>query len=122
MRLSPDAFAELAEKALEDITEPFRAYLRDVAVDIEPMPDLRTARNAGVRNPRMLLGLSRGVPLTERSVEHPRLPDRITIYQRNIERMCRTREDVIREVRRTVFHEVGHHFGLDEDDLEELGY
>jgi len=122
MRLTPDEFAELAQKALEDIPEPFRVYLRDVFVEIEPMPDRRTAYDAGVSNPRMLLGLYRGVPLTERTVEHARLPDRITIYQRNIERMCRTRDDVIREVRRTVFHEVGHHFGLDEDDLEDLGY
>jgi len=122
MRLSPDDFAELVEEALADIPEPFRGYMGDITVDIERMPDRRTASAAGVRNPRLLLGLYRGVPLTERSVEHARLPDRITIFQRNLERMCRRREDIIREVRRTVFHEVGHHFGLDEDDLDELGY
>ena len=123
MRLSPDEFADLVSEALEDIPEPFREFMRDIAVDVEPMPDRRTCREAGVRDRRALLGLYRGTPLTERSVEHHlRLPDRITIYQNNLERMCRRREDIIREVRRTVFHEVGHHFGLDEDDLDELGY
>ncbi len=109
-------------EALRDIPEPFRAYLRDVAIHTEPMPDRRTCDAAGVRNPRSLLGLYQGIPLTKRSVEHPRRPDRITIYQQNIERFCRSREQMIRQVRKTVFHEVGHHFGLDEDDLAELGY
>lgn len=123
MRLTPDEFAELAREALEDIPEPFEEYLRDVAVDIEPMPDRRTCRRMGLDDPRSLLGLYHGVPLTGRSVQDSgRLPDHITIYQQNIERLCRTRRQIIRQVRKTVFHEVGHHFGLDEDDLNDLGY
>ena len=50
------------------------------------------------------------------------MPDSIVIYQRNIERLCRNRAQVIRQIRKTVLHEVGHHFGLDEDQLRELGY
>ena len=85
--------------------------------------DPHTSHDAGVDNQQNLLGLYRGTPLTSRSVEQDtHLPDRITIYQRNIERMCGTRAEIIHEIRRTVFHEVGHHFGLDEDDLAELGY
>ena len=123
MRLSTDEFAELATEALDDIPELLAEYMRDVTVDIEPMPDAEACRRAGVRSRRSLLGLYHGTPLTARSVQHHgRLPDRITIYQRNIERICRTRAQVIRQVRKTVFHEVGHHFGLDEDDLAELGY
>lgn len=123
MRLSQNEFIELVEQALTDIPEALKGYLRDVAIDVEEMPDRRACDQAGVRLPRTLLGLYRGTPLTERSVEQSgRLPDRITIYQRNIERMCRTREQIVEQVRKTVFHEVGHHFGLDEDDLDELGY
>ncbi len=50
------------------------------------------------------------------------MPDRFTIYKRNIERMCISRAEIIHEIRKTVFHEVGHHFGLDEDELASLGY
>lgn len=123
MRLSPDEFAELVTEALEDIPEPFAGYMAEITVDIEPAPDRVTCRRLGLRDRRMLFGLYHGTPLTERSVEHSgRLPDRITIYQRNIERVCRSRDQVIRQIRKTVFHEVGHHFGLEEDDLAELGY
>ena len=123
MRLSPEEFAELVERALADIPEPFAAHLRDVVVDIEPLPDRDTCRNLGLRSRRNLLGLYHGIPLTERSVQHTgRLPDRITIYQENIERFCRTDAEIVDQVRKTVLHEVGHHFGLDELDLDELGY
>ena len=84
MKLTSDEFAELAREALEDIPERFAEYLRDVAVDIEPMPDMRTCRQVGLDDPRSLLGLYHGVPLTGRSVQDSgRLPDRITIYQQN---------------------------------------
>ena len=87
------------------------------------MPDRETCAKAGIDNPRELLGLYRGTPLTERSVEHARhLPDHVTIYQRNIERCCRNKREAVEQIRRTVLHEVGHHFGLDEDDLAKMGY
>ena len=77
----------------------------------------------GVDDPTELLGLYHGTPLTERSIEEGfSMPDRIVLYQRNIEDMCETKDEVIEEIRTTVLHEIGHHFGLDEDDLEELGY
>ncbi len=123
MKLSTREFAKLVEQALVDIPEPFAGYLQDVAVDVEPLPTARVCREMDVDDPSELLGLYEGVPLTERSVEElPRMPDRIILYQRNIEEMCESREEIVEEIRTTVLHEVGHHFGLDEDDLEELGY
>ncbi len=123
MRLSKRKFIALVEEALSDIPVHLVQYLRDVTVDVESSPHPRSCRDAGVDDPRDLLGLYRGTPLTSRSVEQDRhLPDRITIYQRNIERMCSTRAEIIHEIRRTVFHEVGHHFGLDEVDLADLGF
>ena len=123
MKLDPDEFAQLVHEALADIPEPFAAFMGDVTVDIEPMPDLDACRRVGIADPRHLMGLYHGTPLTRRSVEQPtRLPDRITLYQRNIERMCRTPRQILQQVRATVFHEVGHHFGLDEDELARLGY
>jgi len=123
MRLSKRKFIELVEEALRDIPAHLLHYLSNVTVDVESVPDPRTCRDADVDDPQSLLGLYRGTPLTDRNVEQDmHLPDRITIYQRNIERMCRTRKEIVCEIRRTVFHEVGHHFGLDEDELASLGY
>ncbi len=123
MRFSEDEFADLVREALADIPPALEAYLENVVIDIEPFPDAAACAEGGFDDPSELLGLYLGVPLTERSVEdHVRLPDRIVLYQRNIEQMGRTRRSIIREIRKTVFHEVGHHFGLDEDELTELGY
>jgi predicted Zn-dependent protease with MMP-like domain len=123
MRLSTDEFRLLVERALDTLPEQFLPYLDGLAVDVEPMPDEATLRSVGLDDPRALLGLYHGTPLTKRSVEHTyRWPERIVIYQRNIERICRSPKQIVRQIRRTVLHEIGHHFGLDEDDLGELGY
>jgi len=123
MRLPEEKFAELVREALDSIPEELSGFLDEVTVDIAPYPDERICREAGVEVPHELLGYYQGTPLTERSFEqNARLPDRITIFQRNIERICRSRREIVAEVRKTVLHEVGHHFGLDEDELEELGF
>ncbi len=123
MRLSDEEFAKLVAEALEDIPEPLRPFMSELIVDVEPVPDEHIIDSMGLDSRRNLLGLYRGTPLTERSVEQGMsLPDHITIYQRNIERMCRNRRQVVRQIRKTVFHEVGHHFGLTEEDLAQLGF
>ncbi|HOB76131.1 MAG TPA: metallopeptidase family protein [Phycisphaerae bacterium] len=123
MHLSDEEFELVVEEAIASIPEGFQRYLEDLVVDIEDMPDKTTCQDVGVRDPRGLLGLYRGVPLTKRHVEDPyRYPERIVIYQRNIERICRTREQMVNQIRKTVLHEIGHHFGLSERQLRELGY
>lgn len=123
IKLDKTTFISLVEEALQDIPASFAQYLDGVAIEVELVPDRRTYRDIRIDDPRGLLGLYRGRPRTCRSIDdEASLPDRITLYQRNIERMCRTREQIIREVRTTVFHEVGHHFGLEEEDLVALGY
>jgi predicted Zn-dependent protease with MMP-like domain len=123
MRLSDEEFELVVEDAIASIPEGFNSYLEELAVDIEEMPDRATCEELNLRAPRGLLGLYRGTPLTKRQVEAPyRYPERIVIYQRNIERMCRTREQMVDQIRKTVLHEIGHHFGLSERQLRELGY
>jgi len=123
MKLSENEFAALVRTALERIPPPFSAHLEEIVIDVEPMPDPAACSEGGVDDPCDLLGIYIGTPLTERSVDDSlRLPDRIILYQRNIERECRTKDEVIDEIRTTVLHEVGHHFGLDEEDLFEVGY
>lgn len=123
MRVTTARFESLVRQAVETLPEPFQGRLADVAIDVEPQPDSATLRALDLDDPGQLLGLYQGTPLTERTIEHDgRLPDRIVIYQRNVERICRTRHQIIEQVRRTVLHEIGHHFGLDEDALDALGY
>lgn len=123
MRLDRRTFINLVEEALQDVPTSLARHLHCLVIDVEPFPDRRTCREVRIGDPRGLLGLYSGRPLTRRSVQdEASVPDRITIYQRNIERICRTREQIIQEVRKTVFHEIGHHFGLEEDELAALGY
>ena len=123
MKVPPEEFAELVTQAIAEVPEFARKYLADVVVDIAPMPSRAECARLGIRNPRALLGLYHGIPRTKRGIEHAQMmPDHITIYQENIERICQTREQIVEQVRKTVLHEIGHHFGLDEEDLWEVGY
>jgi predicted Zn-dependent protease with MMP-like domain len=123
MRLSDEQFDEVVQQALDSIPTAFNEYLQDIAIDIEDTPDPQIRRELKLRDPRTLLGLYRGTPLNRRHVQAPfRYPERVVIYKANIERICRSRDEMIDQVRRTVLHEVGHHFGLDENQLRDLGY
>ena len=69
-----------------------------------------------------LLGVYEGVSLTERTADHTGLPDRITVFRNPLLELCETPEELVREVRITVVHEIAHHFGIDDDRLHDLGY
>ncbi len=123
IHLSCEEFEDIVEQALAGIPVSFAQYLANIVIEVEETPDQATVKSLGLRSNTELLGLYHGVPLTDRSVSHSgQMPDRITIYQRNIERVVTSRCELIEQVRKTVLHEIGHHFGLDEDDLFEAGY
>lgn len=123
MRFSVEEFDRLVQRAMDEIPESIRGYLDNVVVEVEPMPSEKDLAEMEIEDPTELLGLYHGTPLTDRSVEEVLpLPDRVTIYQRNIEEMCETPEEIVKEIRTTVLHEIGHFFGLDEDDLFDVGY
>ena len=112
--VSTEEFEELVEVALGTIPRPLARAMRNVAIFVEDdcPPD----------GP-VLLGLYEGVPLTERGQWYAGVqPDRITIFRRPILGICRTRDEVVAEVTKTVVHEVGHHFGIDDTKLHELGW
>lgn len=112
VEVSEEEFGRLVEEALDGIPEQLGRMMRNVAVVVEDC--------GGSPN---LLGLYHGVPLTRRTTSYGGvLPDRISIYRLPIIRRCRTIEDVVRQVQITVVHEVAHHFGIDDDRLEELGW
>ncbi len=118
MQLSMDEFRKLVAEALDDLPEEFHRMLSNVEVVAEdhPPPDLQR------RFDGLLLGLYQGVPLNRRSVMGMQLPDKISLFRRNIQRVCRTPAEVRRQVQKTVLHEIGHHFGLNERELREAGY
>ena len=118
MRVPPEEFEALVEQALDGLPEEFAELLENVAVMVEEEPDPEDMEALGL-DPEVdeLFGLYQGVPQAERGSTYNALPDRVAIYRGPILRHCDNRRQVIREVRDTVVHELGHHFGLDEDDM-----
>jgi len=104
-------FEELVVQALDGLPEAFREKLENVAIIVEDLPPEEPKRDG------LLLGLFHGIPRTEKSVYSSSPPDRIFLYQRNIEAICRDEAEVRRQIRATLLHEVGHYFGLSEDEL-----
>jgi predicted Zn-dependent protease with MMP-like domain len=121
IRISDTEFDRAAEAALAGIPAEFARYLENVLIEVRPRPDKKLMADEDV--PDDALGVYLGLPLEEQGPDalHP-LPDRILIFRDNLCEMCESREELIDEIRITILHEVGHHFGLDEDRLEELGY
>ena len=105
-------FEDLVAEALDTIPEALTTLMDNVVVMVEddaPEPGL--------------LGLYEGVPLTARGDTYAGyLPDRITVYRRPLQAISRTRDDLVKEVRVTVVHEIAHHFGIDDERLHELGW
>jgi predicted Zn-dependent protease with MMP-like domain len=121
--VSKSVFAGIVEIALRDLPEQFAAALEEVRVEVRDWPTAGMLRRARLGPHDLLLGLYVGRPLTERSVEESgRMPDIIYVFQLPIEQISDTREQLIENIRSTVLHELGHHYGLDEDALDDLGY
>ena len=118
MAMNREAFQELVEKALQRLPEEFRDHLENVDVIIEDWPSPQQLASAGVRHRAGLLGLYEGVPVTERGQRYNLvLPDKITIFQKPVEAICHSPEEVELEVERVLRHEIGHHFGIGEGRL-----
>ena len=109
VRLSGRRFERLVAKALASLPKEFQSRLENVVVLIENEPP---------EDMLGTLGLYEGVPLIERTLGDTSLPDRITLFKGPIERACPTEDEIESEVRLTVLHEVGHFFGLEEEQLE----
>jgi predicted Zn-dependent protease with MMP-like domain len=112
IEVDPGRFEDMVVTALDGLPEELGRLMRNVAVTVEH----------GV-GPPGLLGLYEGIPLTSRTSQYAGvLPDRITIYRQAICGICSTEQEVTEQVRRTVIHEVAHHFGIDDNRLRELGW
>jgi predicted Zn-dependent protease with MMP-like domain len=118
-RLSERRFRELVAEALDDLPDEFAELLDNVAVVVEDEPDPEVLAEFGMDPAEgdELLGLYQGIPLDARGFDYGGLPDRVVIYRGPILRITRSRAEIVEQVRETVLHELGHHFGLREDDL-----
>jgi len=114
--ISRQAFEQLVEKALDELPKQFAELLTNVAVVVEEEP---TEEDLDLldESDHELLGIYRGTPLPERSFGMPLMPDQIAIFRGPILRICRSRHEAKQEIRDTVIHELGHYFGLDDDEM-----
>jgi acetylglutamate kinase len=119
---SLDDLVEMAEAALAAIPEPLREAVRGAAIVVEEAPDDETLTEMGLDNPWDLTGLYRGTALTRKSLgDVPEGPDMILLYREPILlEWIETGEDLFRLVRNVLLHEIGHHFGLSEEDIARL--
>lgn len=120
--MTRDAFKALVEEAIDTIPRRFARAIQNVAIVIEDYPAPELLASMEIEADDVLLGLYEGVPLTERQWAHGNvLPDRITLFQREIEDDCEDDEDeIVIAIGETLIHELGHYFGLNEDEIMEI--
>jgi predicted Zn-dependent protease with MMP-like domain len=115
------AFEKLVAEALRSIPRRFRKEMRNIAIIVEDEPAPELLREMNVKAPDTLLGLYSGVPLTERSwYGEQRMPDRILIFQGPHERESRDDDDLVVAIGETLIHEIGHYFGMSEEEIEAI--
>jgi predicted Zn-dependent protease with MMP-like domain len=110
-------FVNVAEEALDSLPEEFRSRIQNVAILVKDFPPNQPRSHLR----QLLLGVFHGVPATKRSVFDVLTgPAHIVLYQKNIEAVCSTEAEVRHQIRQTLMHELGHYFGLDEEQLKDV--
>ncbi len=119
-----EAFERLVAQVLDELPSDFAEKLSNVEVVVERGPTRRELEELGAPPGAVVLGRYRGLPLTQRQ-SGPysfQMPDEIVIFQRPIEQQARSRRQAVEQVRKTLLHEIAHHFGISDARLRELGY
>lgn len=119
LSVTPQEFDDLVQQAVRGLPRQYQQHIENISVVVEEEPPRQVLEEMGVESEDDLLGLYTGVAKDAESFFDPagHLPARIAIYRGPILRLCRTKDEVVQEVRETVAHEIGHHFGLDDDDM-----
>ena len=118
--IDSQTFEDLVAEALDGLPQDLARQMQNVQVVVEDEPPLEQLRRLPPGS--MLLGLYHGIPLTKRGIHYDgALPDKISIYRGPITRLARTPARIKKQVRRTVIHEIAHHFGISDERLHELG-
>lgn len=117
--MTRERFEELAQRAFDSLPETFKEKIENVQIVIEDEPDAHT-RQAMRVGKDALLGLYQGIPLNKRGTWYgavPTIPDKITLYQKNIEAVCSSEQEVEGKIAEVLFHEIGHYFGMNEREI-----
>lgn len=121
MKMNRERFRRLVDDALQTIPDDFRNAMENIAIVVEDEPTSEQLEEVGIEPPDSLLGLYQGTPLTERQWAHGNaLPDKITLFQRVIEDDSEDEDDMVTAIGETLIHEIGHYFGLSEEEIEEI--
>jgi predicted Zn-dependent protease with MMP-like domain len=114
-------FQKVIRRAIESLPEEFKSKLDNVDVVVEDSPPPEVVRK--LRRGRLVLGLYQGVPKKSRSSGYGLvLPDKISLFKKNIETVSSSRDDIYRRIRKTLLHEIGHHFSLTDSELRRMGW
>jgi predicted Zn-dependent protease with MMP-like domain len=120
--MDSERFEELVIRAVESLPADLQERLDNVDIIVADKPTPDQWRKSERKRGEILLGLYEGVPLTHRHSGYGLVaPDKITIFQNAIESVCHSDDQMVREIRRVVLHEIAHHFGIDDERLRELG-
>ncbi len=118
-------FEELAEKAFESLPELFRKRIDNVHIVIEDYPSEDQLTRARLSSKHDLLGLYEGIPLEKRGTWYgssPTVPDRISIFQKNIEAVCPNESEIGKKIQEVLIHEIAHYFGMTEKEIRDSGF
>ena len=118
--ISREQFERLVHKALSNIPPDIRLSIQNVDIVVDNVASMNQIAGTGIENEMELLGLYEGIPLTERYGYDMVLPDKITLFQKPIEAICDNQEQITEEISKTLIHEIAHHFGLDDNHLDQL--
>ena len=120
-----EEFEAIVTQVFEKLPPKFRDAIENVGIVVEDYPDEVLVRQLRLRSKHHLFGLYQGVPLTQRGTGYgmyPVAPDRISLYQKNIEGGCRDDEEIAGRIYEVLIHEIGHYFGMSEKEIRSAGY
>jgi predicted Zn-dependent protease with MMP-like domain len=118
-------FEKIVEQAFEKLPEKFKEAVDNVGIVVEDYPSDEIVKKMKLPSKYHLLGLYQGVPYPHRGTWYgmsPVIPDKISLYQMNIESLCRTKENIEKKIIEVLIHEIGHYFGMTEDEIRKAGY
>jgi predicted Zn-dependent protease with MMP-like domain len=125
MTLTREEFEDLVQQAFDELPARFQEHMENVSIAVEDEPSRETLAKMRLRSREELLGLYEGIPLNKRGTWYgmvPAVPDRISLYKKNIERGVRSLEELRKRIRDVLIHEIAHYYGMDEDEVRAAGY
>jgi len=123
IHLDLDQFKDLVSRSLQEIPEEFLEYLENLEIIVEEEPSPEVLQELGLGKEDLLFGLYQGIPRPDKSTfQRISLPDRITLFRNPILRSCRSKQTILDQIRKTLVHELAHHFGFTEKRIRKLGY